>query len=353
MKNKIWGFLILLAVVVSAVAYSFYNKNTKSDVEINGLLGGEKIGLYESEEFKKDIKKTYKLRMDYRKSGSFDMLNTDFSNYDYLFPSSQLVLEMFEDEGYKSLGSDIIFNSPIVLYTRSGVLEGLIKNNLVNKKADIYYLDMAKLADMMVEEKTWADLGVENIYGSILVSTTDPLKSNSGNMFLGLLANALNDNRVVAESDLGEISPKIRKIYKKLGYMQTSSADIFNQFLRQGSGSYPLVAGYESQLLEFSKTDPELFDQVKDDIHILYPSPTVWSSHIYIALSEDGKRGLEALKDPEIQKLAWRNHGFRTIVAGTAKVEDFDVKSLAKDIDRVIPMPKVDVMKELMQASKP
>lgn len=348
MKNKIWGVLILVFVVIGAVAYSFYQKNAPSDVEINGLLGGEKIGLYESGDFKDEIKKSYGLTMDYRKSGSFDMLNADIKGYDYLFPSSQLVLEMFNEKGYKAKASDIVFNSPIVLYTRKNVLKALENENVVKKEDDIYYVDMNKLANMMVEERAWKDIGLENVYGSVLVSTTDPLRSNSGNMFLGLLANALNDNKVVKEENLADISPKIKAIYNKLGYMQTSSADIFNQFLRQGEASFPLVAGYESQLLEFSKTDPDLFEKVKDDIYILYPSPTVWSSHVFIALTDEGKVGLDSLKDPKVQEMAWKNHGFRTIVAGTANRDDFDVNGLAKDIDRVIPMPKARVMEKLM-----
>ena len=99
--------------------------------------------------------------------------------------------------------------------------------------------------------------------------------------------------------------------------METSSADLFDQFLKTGMGAKPLIACYENQLLEFSVENPEVWQQVHDDIVMLYPTPTVWSSHIYIALDEAGTAGIDALLDEEIQRLAWEKHGFRTGIYDT------------------------------------
>ena len=57
--------------------------------------------------------------------------------------------------------------------------------------------------------------------------------------------------------------------------------------------------------------NPDIWEQVKEDIVMLYPTPTVWSSHVYIALDEAGTAGIDALLDEEVQKLAWEKHGFR------------------------------------------
>ena len=66
---------------------------------------------------------------------------------------------------------------------------------------------------------------------------------------------------------------------------------------------------------------------------LIYPTPTVWSSHIYIALDEAGEAGIDALMDEEIQRLAWENHGFRTEVSGTGADEDhFGVPHLAAEM---------------------
>ena len=211
---------------------------------------------------------------------------------------------------------------------------------------------MTKLAGLMKDEKTWADIGLSQLYGPILVDTTDPNESNSGNMFLGLLANALNDNKPVTTASIDNVKEEITRIYNQIGYMQTSSIDMFNQFLRQGVGSFPIIAGYESQLLEFSKQEPDMYEQIRDDIIILYPEPTVWSSHVYIALTDQGKVGLNALMDKEIQTLAWKDHGFRTIVSGTENPDEFNVNGMADQVTKIMQMPNIDVMLELMEAIK-
>jgi len=352
MKEKKWGLIILLLVILGAGAYMFYQKQTPDNVAITGFIGGEKIPLVENEEFKTKVKKSYGLSMDYRKAGSLAMAETDTEGRDYLWPSSQLALELFRKNGGKDLQNEIVFNTPIVLYSRKLVVDSLIEEGVVRLDGDVHYVDMVKLANLMKEEKTWADIGLGELYGPILVDTTDPNQSNSGNMFLGLLANALNGNKTVSIATMDNVKEDIERIYKQIGYMQTSSIDMFNQFLRQGVGSFPIIAGYESQLLEFSKLEPDMYQQIRDDVVILYPEPTVWSSHVYIALTEEGKVGLTALMDKEIQTLAWTEHGYRTIVAGTENPDEFDVNGMAGQVTKIMQMPSIDVMQELMEIIK-
>lgn len=64
--------------------------------------------------------------------------------------------------------------------------------------------------------------------------------------------------------------------------------------------------------------EPDLFQQIKSDLILLYPTPTVWADHVYVALTENGKKGMDALLTKEVQAMAWKNHSFRTIVASTA-----------------------------------
>lgn len=352
MKEKKWGFLVLLLVIALAGGYMYWTKQAPEKVEISGFIGGEKIPLVENQNFKDKVKKSYGLSMDYRKEGSLAMAEVNTEGKDYLWPSSQLALELFRKHGGKDLQNEIIFNTPIVLYSRKLVVDALIKEGIVREDEGVHYIDMVKLANLMVEEKTWDDIGLSELYGPILVDTTDPNQSNSGNMFLGLLANALNGNKPVTTASIDNVSADIDRIYNQIGYMQTSSIDMFNQFLRQGLGSFPIIAGYESQLLEFSKQEPEMYDKIKDDVVILYPEPTVWSSHVYIALTENGKVGLNALMDKDIQALAWKEHGFRTIVAGTENPEDFQVKGMANQVTKIMQMPNIQVMQELMEIIK-
>jgi hypothetical protein len=133
--------------------------------------------------------------------------------------------------------------------------------------------------------------------------------------------------------------------------METSSSDLFNQFLKTGLGAKPIVAGYENQLLEFSKAQPEAWKQVKDDIVIMYPTPTVWSTHIFISLNDNGVELMKALEDERLQKIAWQEHGFRTGVNGsTTQGSTFDVPGVQENITQVVQMPGSSVMDAIIKA---
>lgn len=349
-KNKIIGFVILLVVLIAVVIYSFTQNSKPKQITAKGLIGSEKLGLFENEDFKSTTNEKYGLTFDVNKAGTYDQVNLSkeqLEKYDFLFPSNQVALEVFKNNGHKSNKSEIAFNTPIVLYTRKVVADALIKQNIVTENKGIYEVNMKKLAELVKNETSWNDIDVD-IYGNVLIDTTDPNKSNSGNVFLALLANSLNDGKVVDETSLNEIKTEIKTIYNKLGYMQSNSQDIFDQFLRQGVGAYPIIAGYENQILEFSKQNPEVFNKVKDDVVIMYPSPTVWSSHVFISLTENGNVALDSLMDEDIQNIAWQQHGFRTGVAGATNVSDFDVKGLKPDITNVMPMPNIKIMNELL-----
>lgn len=90
---------------------------------------------------------------------------------------------------------------------------------------------------------------------------------------------------------------------------------------------------------------------LKEDIVMMYPTPTVWSSHVYIALDEAGTAGIDALLDEDIQRLAWEKHGFRTGVYDTpTDAEHFGVSGIANEITQVAPMPDANTMDRIIKA---
>ena len=125
----------------------------------------------------------------------------------------------------------------------------------------------------------WSDIGLKELYGKILILSTDPTKSNSGIMFAGLLANILNGD-TLEESSLPEIGNEVKEYFSRLGYMETSSSDLFEQYLKPGWVLKPIIAGYENQIVEFSIEHKDFWPKVKEKIRILYPLPTVWSSSL-------------------------------------------------------------------------
>src|SRR5207245_1370054 len=99
--------------------------------------------------------------------------------------------------------------------------------------------------------KAWKEIGLGQLYGKMTILCTDPARSNSGNMFAGLVANMLNGGEVLDDATAPKVLPKLKRFFGRMGYLQQGSADLFNQFLQQGVGSYPIIVGYEAQLLEF------------------------------------------------------------------------------------------------------
>ena len=348
MKTKIIGLVILITVIIAAVVYVMVG-SSNAVTEIKGYVGGEKIGLLEDEEVREILEDKYKLSIDYAKAGSIDMITADATDMNFLFPSNQTALELYEKINGDPVKSEIILNTPIVLYTRQAVADAFVSEGLATKDGDVYYVDMTKLTEAIENGTKWSDIGLDQLYGSITVGTTDPTKSNSGNMFAGLLANTLCGG-VADETSLYEILPRLESIFQKLGYMESSSSDLFDQFLKTGMGAKPLIAGYENQLLEFAVENPETWEHVSGDIIMMYPTPTVWSSHVFIALDENGTLGIDALLDEDIQRLAWEKHGFRTGVYDTpADSEHFGVSGLADEITQVAPMPDADTMDRIIR----
>ena len=348
MKSKYAGLAVLLAIILAGSGYYIWRTGTQVTV-LNGYLGGEKIGLLEDEEIQGILKQKYHLQMDYSRAGSFDMITADSKDRDYLFPSSQTALELYESTYGKPVADEIIFNTPLVLYSHRNVVVALEQQGVAYQTDGIWYVDMQKLAGLMLAETSWSEIGLPELYGSVLVDTTDPTKSNSGNMFAALLASALNDGRTVDQNNIDTVLPQLQQIFRRLGYMETSSSDLFNQFMRMGVGAKPIIAGYESQIIEYAEEKPDDYAKVKDDIVILYPTPTVWSTHVYIALDDKGKLATEALMDEEVQRLAWEKHGFRTSTYETGQDgKNPGISGIADRPKAVINMPDYTVMKRII-----
>ena len=255
MKSKIAGVLVLILVILGGGGYYLYSQNNRTEV-LRGYLGGEKTGLFEDEEVQEILKKKYHIEFDYAKAGSLDMVTADHKDMDYLFPSSQTALALYEDQIGDPVQDQIIFNTPIVLYTHQNIKDAFQKQGAVTEENGVFYMDMEKLVQMIMADTQWADIGLKDLYGRISVDTTDPVKSNSGNMFAALLASVLNGGEAVDEQTVEEVLPELKEIYSRLGYMESSSSDIFDQFLKMGIGAKPMIAGYESQILEFAAEKP-------------------------------------------------------------------------------------------------
>ena len=166
MKTKLIGLGILAAVIIAAAAYVFIS-NSQTVTEINGYVGGEKIGLLEDEEVQDILRDRYRLVIDYAKAGSIDMVTDDAEGRDFLFPSNQTALELYKQVHGDPVKSEIILNTPIVLYTRSAVAQALVDSGLAVVTNGVYTVDMEKLTETIEAGTTWEEIGLPQLYGSV------------------------------------------------------------------------------------------------------------------------------------------------------------------------------------------
>jgi hypothetical protein len=287
--------------------------------------------------------------------GSIEMVQeTPAQDLDFLWPSSQVALELFKQQPHSGqlIKSEIIFNSPIVLYSWDIVTDKLIELGIVEQDDTYYIVDFPRLVQLVVDETKWSDIELGELYGRVLITSTDPTKSNSGNMFSGLLANILaGQGEVVNTQTLPAVLPTVQSVFTSLGFMEQSSSTLFEAYMTKGRGDKPLIVGYESQIVEFSLQYPDMWPNVKNNVRILYPQPTVWSSHPLLILKDHAEPLLEALKDPEIQQIAWEQHGFRSGLPGIQNdPKVLEITGIPATITNVMPMPDPQVMEAIVAA---
>lgn len=358
--RSILGLLILLAVAAVVAVTQFGpglpflgGLGGPDPLTVRGYYGGEKSRFLHNPRVVEILSNRYGITLDATKAGSVEMVTTlPAAGQDFLWPSNQVASEFHRRRGGAVVAEETIFNSPIVLYTWDVVAEVLVARSLVaGQKDGSWTVDFPGLVELIATDRHWADIGLDQLYGKVKVFSTDPRRSNSGNMFAGLLANLLNQRGVVTMQTLPDVLPRVQDYFARMGYMEHSSGDIFENFLKTGVGAKPIIVGYENQLVEFALEHQDYIEVLRDRIRTLYPVPTVWSSHPLIALNGRGKQLIEAFRDPELQRIAWEEHGFRSGLMGVENdPADLRVSGLPREITAVLPMPSADVMERIVGA---
>ena len=362
---KLWKLALGLALVAAALAVILLagpavRRETvqpeikpQKSVTVHIRFGSEKKGLLDDAEFRKIMLDKFGLVIDGTKMGSLEMSQGPFDGIDGLWPSSELAAQVFKrkytDISHKTAN---IFNTPILFYSWPEITAALIKAGIVEKRDGAYYvINMHGLLTMIVEKRTWRSLELNRQNGYVSIHSTDPTKSNSGFLLTGLMAVILNNGEMVTSENLPAHLSAIKNIYQRMGFLESSTGILFDKYIKQGQGAFPLVAAYESLILEFYQAYPDYRGQIKDSMRFLIPEPTVWSEHPFIALTANGERLMNALQDGKIQEIAWSSYGFRSGVMGInndpAILEEV---GLPERIAMVTPLPSPDVMEEIIGA---
>ncbi|MEL7469060.1 MAG: hypothetical protein AAFN27_11435 [Pseudomonadota bacterium] len=361
MKKSLIGIIILGVVAAGAVVATQIDFGaiqraapvSRDPINLSIFYGGEKRALLSNPKVAEIIEDRYKIDLDARKAGSVEMATTlDTTGKACIWPSNMVAVELARNSGKPVKGDETIFNSPIVFYAWADVADALASRGVVEKRANgLLAADVSKIGGLIREGARWKeDLGL-NVYGPFKVFSTHPAKSNSGNIWAGLLATVLNGGTTPTEENLPDLLPKVTQYFDAMGHMEASSGDIFENFLKQGMGARPIIVGYENQMIEFLIENAQYADLIRDKIRVIYPEPTIFASHPLISLTDGCKRLAEALQDPEVQEIAWVEHGFRTGLLGVENdPAAITVAQLPERVDLVIPMPAASVVTAVIDA---
>lgn len=322
---------------------------------LNGYAGGEKMAFIQNPKTVQALKRRG-LVMNADREGSVDQVRDPTllgRKPQYLWPSSAPLVELAKKNA-KVLKDQVIFNSPIVIYSWAPIADGLVKAGLATKEAAHYKVDSKALVQAVLAGKPWSELGQPDLYGHVRLIATDPNKSNSGFMFAGLTANLLAGD-VADETTLPKVLPQVVDLFRIMGFKSNSSGQVFDDFIAGGPGADPLVVGYENQLVEWIMADPDRWQRVvKSPVAqpvTLYPQPTVYSAHPLIALAPESLPLIDAMMSSELQTIGWQDHGFRgPLGAIGATTNPLVTGRMPAEVSNVAPMPDVNVMLAILDA---
>jgi len=371
-KEQIIGITIFIAIILILVIVKSSNKSKNDNNNIKSLnlkdvfvaTGGGKENFIADEDVIKIMQEKYGLNIVYDTWSNGKLIKNPLlredgtTKYDAMFCSDQRFYDYYklapnksngEAERYTVLNGGLTLNTPIVIYSWAEVVDALVADGIVTEKNDVYYItDMNKLLNYILEGKKWSDIGLTQLYGNINIASTDPVTSSPGATYYGLLLSIMCESNVNSTT-VEEILPKLKEFYEKSGYMNNTPADLFERYLKTGMGGEPMIVDYEKSMIDFANENPDGFAQVKNQIRILYPTPTIWNSHCIATFTENGNEFYKAFENKEIQQIAWSKYGFRTGITGG----NYDVKSIGigvpQTINSTVSSLKMDIYNRLIE----
>ena len=178
-----------------------------------------------------------------------------------------------------------------------------------------------------LEKRNWQDLGGQKAWGSFDFLTTDPLRSNSGQLTLSLWTkDELKQNNLTVNDINNSEVEKLFQLIKNKVYQPPRSTDILLQeFIARGSNDADVATVYESialyRWLQIQNT------QLKN-YQIYYPNPSIETKitavipqqNVNKAQAKAARKFIDFLKE-EQQQIIFAQYGFRPVV-------NLDLKSL-------------------------
>jgi hypothetical protein len=234
---------------------------------------------------------------------------------DFMFPSGIVAANQILDAAKRAnqTGTQYTpFYTPMVIASWKPIASILQANGLATPlPTGAYSVDLTKLVTLMQAKTRWKDMKASaafDVNKSVLVSTTDVRKSNSGAMYLALAAYALNNNELPGDRATAElIAKKAADLFKRQGYQENYVNGNFDDYVAIGIGKTPMAFIYENQMIAYALSKP-----VAAEMTLLYPNPTIVNKVVFVAMNERSKRLGELLTTHAELLNIGLEYGFRT-----------------------------------------
>jgi hypothetical protein len=341
------GILLAAGLVVGVVVAVIQGRSNEVTT-VRGAIGSEKQNFFADPQVGEAFAR-HGLKVEVDPVGSRQIATSvDLGRYDFAFPGGAPAAEKIQRQR-RITAKYAPFSSPIAIATFQPIADLLVRAGVAGKAADgTWTFDVARYLDMVSEGVRWDQLAGNTAYRvrkNVLVSTTDPRNSNSAGMYLAIAGYVANGDAVVQGGAAeNRVLPLLTKLFLDQGYTESTTEGPFEDYLSVGMGKTPLVCVYEAQFVERA-----VRGEIRPGMLLMYPSPTVFSKHTLVPLSEGGDRvGRLLTEDPELQRLAAR-HGLRTAdPAQFAKVVADHKVSVATNLIDVADPPSYETLERLL-----
>jgi hypothetical protein len=311
------GLAVVLAVgVLAAIVISYTQSHSTPSarlVAVRGVIGSEKQPFFQDPAVIAEFHaQGYDVTVD--TAGSRQIATTvDLTKYDFAFPAGQPAAVKIQQD-HKVSATYVPFFTPMAIASFKTISDLLKTLGVVTTVNGVDLFNVKAFLALVAQNKRWTDIPGNTTFPagkSILITSTDPTKSNSAAMYLSIASYVANGDNVVqdqsqAQKVLGSVAP----IFTRQGFTQSSTEAPFDDYLAPSAiGRIPMLMIYEAQFLarEAAKDGSITADKV-----MMYPSPTVFSKHTLVPLNSKGDAIGRLLKnDAKLQSLAVK-YGFRT-----------------------------------------
>jgi hypothetical protein len=335
---------VLVAGVVIAIIGG--RGSSRATTTVHGVIGSEKQAFFDDPEVRKVFARNG-LKVAVDPAGSRQIATSiDLRRYDFAFPSSAPAGDRIQRD-HRISAKYTPFASPMAIATFQPIADLLAREG-VARHGTTWTFDMAAYLRLAGRKFRWDQLQNNTAYPvrkNILVSTTDPRSSNSAAMYLAIASYVANGDTIVrGDATEKKVLPTLSGLFLDQGYTDNTTEGPFEDYLSLGMGKTPLVCVYEAQFV-----DAAVRGLLRPGMVLMYPSPTVQSTHTLIPLDAKGDRVGRLLSTyPDLQRLAAR-HGFRTAdPARFAKVAADHRVPVANDLVDVVGIPSYDTLEHLL-----